>query len=207
VHNNGLPDATVITGQKAQIPGFFRPSKTWDVLIVNKDVLIAAIELKSIADSFGKNANNRTEEALGSGICVQEAFEENAFEGLTRLFVGYIILVEDCPKTLSNIQIQMQHFRVMEEFMANPKSRQEVYVRGENGLFPKIDGVSYMTRFDIMCKRLMQKHLYTAACVIKTPRSAIKDGAFANLSPETSIKAFLASLAGHAGTIAAIVND
>jgi Rad3-related DNA helicase len=50
VHNNGLPDAIVLTGRKAQLPGFFRPAKSWDVLIMNNDTLIAAIELKSIAD-------------------------------------------------------------------------------------------------------------------------------------------------------------
>jgi len=105
VHSNGLPDAIVLTGRKAQVPGFFRPTKSWDVLIMDHDTLIAAIELKSIADSFGKNGNNRNEEALGSGVDIKEAFEEDAFEGLTRLFIGYLILVEDCQETLASVQI------------------------------------------------------------------------------------------------------
>ena len=207
VHGNGLPDAIVITGRQAQLPGFFRPTKSWDIVIMNQGTLIAAIELKSIADSFGKNANNRNEEALGSGIDIKEAFEEDAFEGLTRLFTGYLILVEDCPETLTSVQIQMKHFRAMKEFMASPESRDEVYVKGANGLFPAIDGVSYMDRFDLLCRRLMQKNLYTAASVIKSPRSAIDDGAYNNVSRDTSIKAFLASLASHVETIAAIEID
>ncbi|MEN8263193.1 MAG: PaeR7I family type II restriction endonuclease [Nitrospirota bacterium] len=207
VHNNGLPDAIVITGQQAQLPGFFRPTKSWDIVIINHGTLIAAIELKSIADSFGKNANNRNEEALGSGIDIKEAFEEDAFEGLTRLFTGYLILVEDCPETLTNVQIQMKHFRAMKEFMAVPETRDEVYVKGKNDLFPAIDGVSYMDRFDILCRRLMQKNLYTAASVVQSPRSAINDGAYSNVSRDTSIKAFLASLASHVETIAAIESD
>lgn len=129
VHGHGLPDAIVLTGRKAQLPGFFRPTKSWDVLIMNHGTLIAAIELKSIADSFGKNANNRNEEALGSGIDIKEAFEEDAFEGLVRLFTGYLILVEDCQETLASVQIQMKHFRAMEEFMLEPESRNEIYVR------------------------------------------------------------------------------
>lgn len=207
VHNNGLPDATVITGRQAQLPGFFRPTKSWDVVIIHKNMLIAAIELKSIADSFSKNANNRNEEALGSGIDIKEAFEENAFEGLTRLFTGYLLLVEDCPETTANVQIQMKHFRAMKDFMAFPESYNETYMKNSNGLFPAIDGVSYMERFDILCRRLMQKKLYTAASVIKTPRSAINDGAYDHVSRETSIKAFLASLAAHVETVAAIEND
>jgi len=207
IHNNGLPDAVIITGRKAQLPGFFRPTKSWDVVIMNNETLIAAIELKSIADSFGKNANNRNEEVLGSGIDIKEAFEENAFEGVTRLFTGYLIIVEDCPETLSTVQIQMNNFRAMKEFMANPKNRDETYVKDINGLFPAIDGVSYMDRFDILCRRLMQKNLYTAASVIKAPRSGINDGEYFNVSKDTSIKAFLAALASHAETISAIEAD
>lgn len=207
VHSHGLPDAIVLTGRKAQLPGFFRPTKSWDVLIMDQDTLIAAIELKSIADSFGKNANNRNEEALGSGIDIKEAFEEDAFEGLTRLFTGYLILVEDCQETLTSVQIQIKHFRAMEEFMLTPETRKEMYVRNSKGEFPAIAGVSYMHRFDILCRRLMQKNLYTAASVIKSPRSAIENGEYGSVSRETSIKAFLASLASHVETIAAIQED
>jgi len=171
------------------------------------DTLIAAIELKSIADSFGKNANNRNEEVLGSGIDIKEAFEEGAFEGLTRLFTGYLILVEDCQETLTSVQIQMKQFRAMEEFMLKPETRDEVYVRNAKGEFPAIDGVSYMDRFDILCRRLMQKNLYTAASVIKSPRFAIENGEYSAVSRETSVKAFLASLASHVETIAAIQED
>jgi len=207
VHSNGLPEATVLTGRKAQLPGFFRPTKSWDVLIMDHGNLVAAIELKSIADSFGKNANNRNEEVLGSGIDIKEAFEENAFEGLTRLFTGYLILVEDCDQTLSSVQIQMKHFRAMEEFMLNPETRDEVYIRNDKGEFPAIDGLSYMGRFDILCRRLMQKNLYTAASVIKSPRSAITNGEYSAVTRETSIKAFLASFASHIQTIAVIQAD
>jgi len=53
----------------------------------------------------------------------------------------------------------------MKEFMANPESRDEMYVKGSNGLFPAIEGVSYMDRFDILCRRLMQKKsLYRSFC-------------------------------------------
>lgn len=204
VKNHGLSDAIVLTGRKAQLPGFFRPTKSWDVLIMDHGKLIAAIELKSIADSFGKNANNRNEEVLGSGIDIKEAFEENVFEGLTRLFTGYLILVEDCRDTSVSVQIQMKYFRAMKEFMLTPETREEIYVKNEKGEFPAVNGISYMDRFDILCHRLMQKKLYMAASVIKSPRSAIKNGEYGSVSRETSIKAFLASLASHVETIAAI---
>ena len=207
VHSHGLPDAKLLLGREAQLPGYFRPTKSWDIIMVNQETLIAAIEIKSIADSFGKNANNRYEEALGSGIDIKEAFEEDSLEGLTRIFTGYIILVEDCPETQASVQIQMKHFRAMKEFMLNSEEREQIYVRDKKREFPIIRGVSYMDRFDIFCRRLMQKYLYTAASVIKTPRSAIKDGEFSSVAKDTSIKAFLASLASHVEIIAAIQTD
>lgn len=212
--NNGLPEAYVVTGKKANIPGFFRPVKSWDTLIFHEEILIAAVELKSIVDSsveqsnnFGKNSNNRNEEALGSGIDIKEAFEENAFEGLTRLFTGYLILVEDCDRALKSVKIEMDNFRVMKEFMLEPENRQTKYVRNNEGTFPAIDGVSYMERFDLLCRRLMQKKLYTAASVVKSPKSAINDGEYDDVSNDTSIKSFLASLASHVETMAIIMDN
>jgi hypothetical protein len=46
------------------LPGYFRPTKLWDVLVIHDKRLLAAIELKSqVGPSFGNNFNNRTEEA------------------------------------------------------------------------------------------------------------------------------------------------
>jgi hypothetical protein len=204
VHNNGMPNASIITGSQAAIPGYFRPSKNWDILIMNQGVLVAIIELKSIADSFGNNSNNRSEEAIGSGIDAKEALSENAFEGLTRLFSGYILLVEDCSGTNRNVNILMKQFRAMSEFMADPSSRDTIYQRGPDGLYSTVAGVSYMKRFDILCTRLMQKSLYTSAAVITTSREAISDGAFSYVSQDTSIMAFMSSLASHIANIATI---
>ncbi|UST92730.1 PaeR7I family type II restriction endonuclease [Pseudomonas siliginis] len=203
VRSNGLPDAIVVHGQSAQVPGFFRPTKTWDLLILNGTILVAAIELKSIADSFGKNANNRIEEALGSGLDLKEAFAEDAFEGLTSAFTGYMLVVEECKQTTTNVKIQMKNFRAMTEFMAKPEERDERYVRLANGSFPVIDGVSYLKRFDILCKHLMKKKLYSAACVISAHREPGDGVVFDEVTPETSVKVFLAALAGHAQFIAA----
>lgn len=64
----GVPEECIyIKGNN--LPGFFRPTKDWDFLIItpNKQ-LIAVVELKSQVGSFGNNFNNRTEEALGSSV-------------------------------------------------------------------------------------------------------------------------------------------
>ena len=47
-----------------EIPGWYRPEKKWDLLVVADNKLLAGIEFKSQVGSFGNNYNNRTEEAI-----------------------------------------------------------------------------------------------------------------------------------------------
>jgi len=64
---NGLEHADIhLSRSVLTLPGYFRPTKLWDMLVVNEGRLIAALELKSqVGPSFGNNCNNRAEEALG----------------------------------------------------------------------------------------------------------------------------------------------
>ena len=68
VHANGLGHAQIHRNKAAlTLPGYFRPTKLWDLLVINEGRLIAAVELKSqVGPSFGNNFNNRTEEAIGT---------------------------------------------------------------------------------------------------------------------------------------------
>ena len=68
IEANGLAHAK-ISRQRAvlTLPGYFRPTKLWDLLVTLDGRLIAAVELKSqVGPSFGNNFNNRTEEAIGT---------------------------------------------------------------------------------------------------------------------------------------------
>lgn len=47
------------------LPGYYRASKNWDVVVTHKDAIVAVIELKSQVGSFGNNLNNRVEEMIG----------------------------------------------------------------------------------------------------------------------------------------------
>ena len=67
---NGLSHAEIhLNRAMLTLPGYFRPTKVWDILIVHKQELVAAIQLKShVGPSFGNNFNNRTEEAIGAAL-------------------------------------------------------------------------------------------------------------------------------------------
>ena len=66
VRANGLDHAAIHRERRVvTLPGYFRPTKLWDLLVINDGRLIAALEFKSqVGPSFGNNFNNRTEEAI-----------------------------------------------------------------------------------------------------------------------------------------------
>ena len=70
---------------KTTLPGYFRPEKDWDFLVVADGQLIATVEFKShVGPSFGNNFNNRVEEALGNATDLDTAFREDAFRTSSR---------------------------------------------------------------------------------------------------------------------------
>ena len=181
---NGLAQAEIHQNRAMlTLPGYFRPTKLWDLLVIYKGELIAAIELKSqVGPSFGNNFNNRTEEAIGTAHDLWTAYREEAFgKQQLRPFVGWLVMVEDAPKARSPVREKSPHFPVFEEF---------IYA-------------SYLKRYDLLCQRLVQEQLYTAAAVVTAPRSAVDTGQFSELSPMTGLKTFVAALAGHVAASAA----
>lgn len=177
VKANGLAHAT-IHRQRAMLtlPGYFRPTKLWDLLVLHKEQLIAAIELKSqVGPSFGNNFNNRTEEAIGTAHDLWTAYREGAFGQQPRPFVGWMMLVEDAPASRTPVAATSPHFSVLPEF----------------------HGASYLKRYDLLCQRLVREQLYTTAALVTSPRAAVTTGAYGAISDMTSLKTFIASLAGH----------
>ncbi len=183
VKANGLEQAQIHQNKGVlTLPGYFRPTKLWDLLITHKGQLIAAIELKSqVGPSFGNNFNNRTEEAIGTAHDFWTAYRDEAFGKQPRPFVGWLMLVEDAEESRSPVANAAPHFPV----------------------FPEFDGASYLKRYDILCQKLVQEQLYTTAALMTSPRTAAQTGEFAQMSEMTNLKTFVAALAGHVAAEAA----
>jgi hypothetical protein len=183
IRANGLTDAHMMIGRSLlTLPGFFRPTKLWDLLIINHGRLVAALELKSqVGPSFGNNFNNRTEEALGTAVDLWTAYREGAFGEAPRPFVGWLILVEDAPGSRSPVRDISPHF----------------------ALFPEFKNASYLERYNILCRKLTQERLYSTATVLASPRTAADSGHYTDLSELTSLKTFITSFAGHIAAEAA----
>lgn len=177
VHANGLTHADVLQKRRLlTLPGFFRPTKVWDLLVMNRGRLVAAIEFKSqVGPSFGNNCNNRCEEALGNAVDLWTAYREGAFGESKRPFLGYLMLLEDAPASRRSIMDFSPNFPV----------------------FPEFRNASYAERYNILCKKLMAEQLYSAATIMLSARTASKTGEYTELGELTSLKAFVTTLAGH----------
>lgn len=76
----GADETSIFHNKHLELPGFFRPTKEWDLLLVKDNQLILALEAKSqVGPSFGNNFNNRTEEAMGSALDLWTAYREGAY--------------------------------------------------------------------------------------------------------------------------------
>lgn len=183
VRANGLAHAEIHLEQSVlTLPGFFRPTKLWDVLVIHKGELIAAIELKSqVGPSFGNNFNNRTEEAIGTAHDFWTAYREDAFGAQPRPFTAWLMMVEDAPKSRSEVANKAPHFPVFKEF----------------------EGASYLNRYDLLCQKLVKEQLYTVATLVASERGHITNGGYTEMSPMTGLKSFVTALAGHVATASA----
>ncbi len=183
VTSNGIPDADVHTGGRANltIPGFYRPTKNWDLLVVSGRRLVAAIEFKSqVGPSFGNNFNNRVEEALGNATDLRTAFREGAFGDSSKPFLGYFFVLEECPESTTLVQFTSPHFDALPEF----------------------ETTSYSARYEILCRKLVQEELYDAAALVLTESAAVETGNSRVASKLTSPQRFAATLAGKVAAMA-----
>jgi hypothetical protein len=176
----GFPAHTIKRTSSIELPGFYRPTKKWDLVVINDGVLIAAIELKSqVGPSFGNNFNNRTEEAIGNAVDVWRAYEEGTFGGV-RPWLGYVFLLEETPRSTAPVRLAKTVFPVERVF----------------------ENTSYKDRYRILCQRLVRERLYDVACFATS--SNIPGSAIHQPDPELSFNALRAGIAGRAAFIKAL---
>jgi hypothetical protein len=173
---NGLPKTLVFCGTAVEIPGWYRPEKKWDLLVISEGELIAGIEFKSQVGSFGNNYNNRTEEAIGSATDIWAAFREGAFKPSTRPWLGYMMLLEDAPASMRPVKAREPHFRV----------------------FPEFRDASYGKRYEILLTKLVRERLYDSACFLLSNAKGGAKGDYREPAPELTFEKFITSLSARA---------
>ena len=170
------PESIHIEKKHVVLPGWFRPTKEWDLVALVNGVLLAVVEFKSQVGSFGNNFNNRTEEAIGNATDILIAYREGAFKGSPRPWIGYFMLLEDSRGSQTSVGIQEPHFPV----------------------FPEFRDSSYADRYRILCEKLVRERLYDATCLILSNAQSGLRGDYREPSTEIGFRNFATSLMSHA---------
>jgi len=169
----GIDKEHIYFRQSLELPGYFRPTKEWDLLVVKDNQLIIALEAKSqVGPSFGNNFNNRTEEAMGSALDLWTAYREGAFNKTVKPWLGYLFMLEDCAKSQSPVSVREPHFEV----------------------FPEFKSASYSKRYEIFCRKLLRERHYNAACFITSHKDKGLNGDFTEPAEDLTFNIFINSL-------------
>lgn len=173
----GLSDAAIFSESRLELPGYFRAEKKWDLVVVVDGTLLAAFEFKSqVGPSFGNNFNNRTEEALGSATDLWTAFREGAFRASQRPWLGYLMLLEECPGSTNPVSVREPHFPVFAEFR----------------------DASYVRRYELLLTHMVRERLYDSACFLLSERTSVLTGNFREVSSDLGFTQFATSFLGKA---------
>ena len=176
--DSGIDSQYIYEKKALELPGFFRPTKEWDLLVIKKGQLIVAIEAKSqVGPSFGNNFNNRTEEAMGSALDLWTAFREGAFNGGAQPFIGYFFMLEDCKASTRPVKVKEPHFKV----------------------FPEFVGASYMKRYELFCRKLILERHYTSSSFITSGNDNGIEGVYKEPAKDLSFELFAKYLVSHVG--------
>lgn len=170
---HGAPADCIHYQKRLELPGWYRAEKSWDLALVINAELIAAIEFKSqIGPSFGNNFNNRTEEALGSATDIWAAFREGAFRPSARPWLGYLMMLEECERSITPVAVREPNFAV----------------------FPEFKEASYERRYSILIEKLLRDRLYDGGCFLLSSASGATRGDYSEPNPELSFTRFVTPL-------------
>ena len=86
------------------------------------------------------------------------------------------MLLEDTPKSTSQVRVDETHFEVFAEFKHT----------------------SYAQRYELFCERLMRERLYDATCMILSDNIGGLKGQFTEPNSEIDFATFATSLSAHA---------
>jgi len=148
------------------LPGYFRPTKLWDLLVINKgERLIAASNSRAMSGRRSETTSTTEPKKLSAIHWTSgRRYREGAFASIQTV-CAWMMLVEDAPGSQFARPGQVSALPRLSEFQ----------------------GASYLKRYDILCQKLVQQQLYTTAVVITLPDSR-QDAEYGELSEMTSLK-------------------
>jgi hypothetical protein len=179
----GIPRSCIKTG-KPYLPGYYRVRKQWDLVVIYRSTLVAAVEFKSQVGSVAKNINNRFEEALGTSADTWAAQEKNQTYADVPPWLGYVLVLQETEET-------------------------EKPNRPVKALFPtdpEFTGMSYSRRYQEMLRRFIGENVYQAGWFVTTKHD---DTTITYLEPlaTATARSFATAIQGRVAWVKSIVDE
>ncbi len=171
--DSGIEERFIFHNKNLELPGFFRPTKEWDLLVIKEEQLLVALEAKSqVGPSFGNNFNNRTEESMGSALDLWTAYREGAFNRTVKPWLGYLFLLEDCKESQRPVKVKEPHFKV----------------------FPEFREASYAKRYELFCRKLLRERHYSFSTFLLSDRQEGAKGGYKEPAEDLTFELYARSL-------------
>ncbi|MGW2514461.1 PaeR7I family type II restriction endonuclease [Streptomyces scopuliridis] len=151
----GGTELVFLRGRKATLPGYYRATKSWDLLVLQDEQPVLAVEYKSMKGSEGKNLNNRADEVFGVAEDLRRAEKKGLLPATMRRAYVFVMGVTEDSTT--------------------PRKTLDVAAGKVDKAF---DEASYLERAAIMCDRMRETGLYHLTWAI-----GIRDDPFGWVEP------------------------
>lgn len=158
IHATGATGLHIHKNKGATLPGFYRATKSWDLVLVQDGVPVLAVEYKSMLGSEGKNLNNRADEIFG----VAEDTRQAELKGLlpAQMRRAYIFVMADNPDTSRAVGVS--------------------HTLGAAD--PIFAGASYVRRMAIMLRRMRETGLFHMTWAV-----AVREEPFSWSEPDPTV--------------------
>ncbi len=180
--DNDLPDARVHTRHELELPGFFMPTRKWDMVVMHEGRLVAALGIKARTAQASENGLvAMTEEAICTGKEMDTLCRRQAFGPGLRPWFGWLVLQEDSPAITRPAPATATFFRILPEYRNSSQAE----------------------RCERLLRELERHRLFDACALLLCNEERKESGDYREPARDLGIKPFLAHLAGHAGVFAA----
>jgi len=109
---------------------------------------------------------------MGSALDLWTAFREGAFNKTVKPWLGYLLLLEDCPGSQRPVKTYEPHFKV----------------------FPEFNGASYVKRYELFCRKLLRERHYSAASFLTANRPGGVKGEYVEPATDLTVELFARSM-------------
>lgn len=180
--DNGLPGARVHTRHGLELPGFFLPTRPWDVVVTHEGRLVAALAIRErTARSLENGFVPLGEEALSTGKEMDALCRKQAFGPGLRPWFGWLVLLEDGPALTRPAAVAPTFLQVVPEYRHT----------------------THAEWYELLLRKLERERLFDACALLLCPGEPNQSGDYREPARDLGGRRFLAHLASHAGAFAA----